>query len=98
MEVVEHELGEWYLFSQREDFYLDMRTGLHGYGFWLLMKLEPAEVESYREDGKPFLRTLVKEILQRPLSYFTRNASIETQKAAFDALIAWRHGPRRPRV
>jgi hypothetical protein len=98
MEVVEYVLGEWYLFSQGEDFYLDVRTGLHGYGFWLLLKLEPLEAEGYVEDKKIFLRALVKGILQSPLSYFVRNASIDTQKIAFEALTAWRHGPRRPRV
>ena len=98
MEVVEYELGNWYLFAQGEDFYLDVRTGLHGYGFWLLLKLEPSEADGYSEDGKFFLRTLVKDILRRPIFYFARNASIEMQKTAFDALITWRHGPRRPRV
>jgi len=98
MEVVEYELGNWYLFSWGEDFYLDVRTGLHGYGFWLLLKLDPLEVERYLEDKKFFLRVLIKEILQSPLAYFARNASIETQKIAFEAVTAWRHGPRRPRV
>ena len=98
MEVLEHELGSWYALRDGEDIYLDVRTGLQGYAFWLLLKLDSTEAAGYQEGKKFFLRALVKQILQSPLSYFRRNAPIETQMVAYEALITWRHGPRRPKV
>ena len=98
MEVLEHELGSWYALRDGEDIYLDVRTGLKGYAFWLLLKLDSTEAADYQEGKKFFLRALVKQILQSPLPYFRRNASVETQMVVYEALAAWRHGPRRPKV
>ena len=98
MEVAEHELGSWYVFTEGEDIYLDVRTGLFGYGFWLLLLLNQEEALGYKQSRKAFIKLLVQKILQRPHFYFMRNAPIEKQKVAFDALTAWRQGPRRPKV
>ncbi|HEX7641985.1 MAG TPA: hypothetical protein VF472_07185 [Burkholderiaceae bacterium] len=98
MEVVEHEIGAWYVLRDGEEYYLDVRTGLFGYGFWLLMRLNDEEVDGYLITRKAFIKPLVGEILHRPQLYFMRNESIDKQKTAFDAITAWRQGPRRPRV
>ncbi|HEX7641401.1 MAG TPA: hypothetical protein VF472_04225 [Burkholderiaceae bacterium] len=95
MGTAEHEPGAWHLLSLGEDFYLYVRTGLHGYAFWLLVKLDAREAAGYRAGGAVFLQDLVRRIVRNPYSYFARNAWIDMQKAVFDALTAWHNGPGR---
>ncbi len=98
MEVAEHELDSWYIFTDGNDIYLDVRTGLHGTSFWLLFQLNDEEIEGYQQNRKTYPKSLAKKVLQRPQYYFLRNTPIDVQKVAFEALKVWRHGPKRPKV
>ena len=96
MRVVGHELGAWHLFVRGEELYLDLRTGRRGHGFWLLLKLEPWEVRSYRAVGAAFVRSFIADILRGAVSCLGRGVPDDTRAAALDALTAWRRSPAWP--
>lgn len=97
MRVVGHELGAWHLFVRGEELYLDLRTGRRGHGFWLLLKLEPWEVRSYRAVGAAFVRSFIADILRGAVSCLGRGGvPDDTRAAALDALTAWRRSPAWP--
>jgi hypothetical protein len=98
MDVVEYELGSWYLLSDGDEYYLDIRTGLFGYSFWLLMRLEASECEAYRLSGEASVETLVAAIRRRPHFYFLRNEPIAKQSVVLETVTTWRQSVRRPKV
>ena len=95
MKVVECEMGLWYLLSDGEDFYLDIRTGLFGYAFWLLLKLNDNESDGYRWGGTAYIVALAKIVQERALTYFLRNEPVEKQAIVFAVIDEWQNDPRR---
>jgi len=98
MDLLAQEAGTWYLLSDGEHIYLDIRTGLLGQGFWLLLILNESERNGYRAGGLPYITALAKTVQLHARAYFLRNEPIEKQRIVFAAVEEWLKDPRRHEV
>jgi hypothetical protein len=95
MEVLAHEAGNWYLLSDADNFYLDIRTGLIGQGFWLLLNLNEEERNAYRTGDIVYVTALAKTVQLHARTYFLRNEPIDKQRIVFAVVEEWQKNPRR---
>lgn len=96
LDLIDHEKNSWYLFSEGKDLILSAVCDYSFIGYDFIMRLEPSEVEKYKELGSSYMRELSSQInISTPISkksnskYKHRNISDKYSKKCVQSISRW---------
>lgn len=88
MEIIDFESKIWFFLSYENNYYIDVNCNYSFVGFNMLIQLNQSELDEYKNHGRDYIDSIVKDIQQYALSkYEKRNIKGKIERLANEAVI-----------